>query len=79
MSKNMQANYKLFLNISASQNINGLLFPEEILIEILLIVGLESLESLHKCRQVCQTWNKLIMNNIWENPSIKNMIERQLY
>ena len=53
---------------------NGLVFPEEILSEIWLMVGLESLESLHRCRQVCQTWNELIMKNIWENTRNKNMI-----
>ena len=53
---------------------NGLVFPEDILNEIWLMVGLESLESLHNCRQVCQIWNELIIRNIWESPSSRNII-----
>ena len=36
--------------------------------KIMTMVGLDSLESLHSCRQVCTTWNVMIMLNIWENP-----------
>ena len=57
---------------------NGLLFPVEILSEIWLMVGLESLESLHRCRLVCQTWNELIMSHIWENTRTKNMIASRI-
>ena len=59
--------------MSTSLVSDGLILPEEILSEILLMVGLESLESLHRCRQVCQTWNELIMKDIWENPRKKNI------
>ena len=55
-----------------------LVLPEEILSEIWLMVGLESLESLHRCRQVCQTWNELIMKNIWENTRTKNIIATRI-
>ena len=57
---------------------NGLVFPEEILSEIWLMVGLESIESLHRCRQVCHTWNELILINIWENTRNKNMIASRI-
>ena len=60
--------------MSASLFPDGLVLPEEILSEIWLMVGLESLESLHRCRQVCQTWNELLMKNIWEASSKKNII-----
>ena len=60
--------------MSATLKLNLLMLPEEILSEIWLMVGLESLESLHRCRQVCQTWNELIMKNIWENTRNKNII-----
>ena len=47
---------------------------------IMMTLGLSSLESLHRCRQVCRTWNVMIMKNIWENPSnsiiIKIRIEK---
>ena len=37
--------------------------------KIMMMVGLDSLESLHRCEQVCTTWNAMIMKNIWESPS----------
>ena len=53
-----------------------------ILEKIMLMIGLESLESddsfesldsrrLDICRQVCKAWNAIIMNKIWENPTKK--------
>ena len=55
----------------------------EIIFEkIMLMVGLESLDSLDSCRQVCRSWNAMIMNKIWENPTkmwgtiIQRRIER---
>ena len=47
--------------------------------KIMLMVGLDNLES---CRQVCRSWNAMIMNKIWENPTkrwgiiIQRRIER---
>ena len=64
--------------MSATLKLNLLMLPEEILSEIWLMVGLESLESLHRCRQVCQTWNELIMKNIWENTRNKNIIAARI-
>ncbi len=49
--------------------------PDFIFNEIMLMIGLESLESLHRCRQVCKTWNEKIMRNIWKNPSKVKMIQ----
>ena len=37
--------------------------------KIMLMVGQDSFESLDICRQVCRTWNTIIMNKIWENPT----------
>ena len=42
---------------------------------IMTMIGLSSLESLHRCRQVCRTWNAMIMKNMWENPSKRNIIK----
>ena len=51
--------------------------PEMILSDIMMMVGLESLESLHRCRQVCSKWNEKILQDIWESRSKKKiMIER---
>ena len=48
--------------------------------EIMLMVGLDSLESLDICRLVCRTWNAMIMNKIWENPTKKwgTIIQRRI-
>ena len=42
---------------------------------IMMMVGLDSLESLHKCRQVCTAWNAMIMQNIWESHSKRNIFK----
>ena len=46
--------------------------------KIMMMVGLDSLESLHSCRQVCSAWNTMIMQNIWENPSKRNIIIKSI-
>ena len=51
--------------------------------KIMMMVGLDSLESLHRCEQVCTAWNAMIKRNIWESPSkryiIKMRIEESLF
>ena len=47
--------------------------PELIFRDIMMMVGLESLESLHRCRQVCKTWNEVILRYIWESKSKKQI------
>ena len=46
--------------------------------KIMILVGLSSLESLHRCRQVCSTWNDMIMRNIWESPSKRNIFKMRM-
>ena len=48
--------------------------------KIMLMIGHDSLESLDNCRQVCRTWNNMIMNKIWENPTKKwgTIIQRRI-
>ena len=57
-----------------------LMLPDLIFSDIMMTVGLESLESLHRCRQVCSKWNEKILRYIWENKSnnriMKERIER---
>ena len=62
------------------QNINMDLvtLPELIFSDIMLMVGLESLESLHRCRQVCRTWNEMILKDIWENQSRKKIMKMSI-
>ena len=52
-----------------------LTLPELILSDIMLMVGLKSLESLHRCRQVCKTWNEMILRDIWESKSNKKIMK----
>ena len=46
--------------------------------KIMMMVGLSSLESLYRCRQVCTAWNTMIMQNIWENPIKRNIIKMRI-
>ena len=43
--------------------------------KIMMMVGLDSLESLHRCEQVCTEWKAMIMVNIWESPSKRNILK----
>ena len=52
--------------------------PELILSDIMMMIGLESLESLHRCRQVCKTWNEMILRDIWESQSKKKILKKGL-
>ena len=54
------------------------MLPDLIFSDIMLMVGLKSLESLHRCRQVCKAWNERILNNIWESQSKKNIIKERI-
>ena len=54
------------------------LLPDLALADIMLMVGLESLESLHRCRQVCRTWNEKIMNNIWGSKRNRKKIKAKI-
>ena len=46
--------------------------------KIMMMVGLDSLESLHRCEQVCTAWNTMIMQNIWESPSKRSIIKMSI-
>ena len=48
--------------------------PTLIFSDIMMMVGLESLNGLHRCRQVCKTWNELTIQVIWENKSRKQIM-----
>ena len=52
--------------------------PDLIISDIMLIVGLESIESLHRCRQVCKTWNKMILREIWESETRKKIMKMRI-
>ena len=46
----------------------------------MLIIAHGSLVDLDNCRLVCRTWNEVIMNMIWENPTKKwgTIIQRRI-
>ena len=66
--------------LTSSPNVDWSLLPEPIFDEIMLIIGLESPESLDICKQVCQAWRKRIMRNLWDSPTKKwgPIIERRI-
>ena len=51
------------------------LIPDLIFSDIMMMFGLESLNSLHRCRQVCKTWNEKILRDIWENQRRKKIMK----
>ena len=55
-----------------------LMLPDLVFSDIMIMVGLESLESLHRCRQVCSTWNEKILQDIWENPNKKKIMKERI-
>ena len=46
--------------------------------KIMMMVGLDSLESLQRCEKVCTTWNSMIMQFIWESSSMRNIIKMRI-
>ena len=50
--------------------------PDLMFSDIMMKVGLESIEGLHRCRQVCQTWNKMILSDICRSKSKKIIREK---
>ena len=54
------------------------MLPDLIFSDIMMMVGLESLESLHRCRQVCKTWNEKILRDIWESQSKRKIIKERI-
>ena len=54
------------------------LLPDLIFIDIMMKVGLENLEGLHRCRQVCKTWDEKILRDICQRKRkiMKERIEK---
>ena len=51
------------------------MLPVIIFNEVMMKIVLESYESLHRCRQVCKSWNERILSNIWESSNNKKIIK----
>ena len=65
----------------ASDNQDWLMLSHPVIFDkIMLMIGLDSLESLDSCSQVCRSWNAMIMKKIWENPTKKwgTIIQRRI-
>ena len=54
------------------------MLPDLIFSDIMMMVGLESLESLHRCRQVCSKWNEMILQDIWGSQSKKRIMKEKI-
>ena len=52
-----------------------LTLPEPLFSDIMMMM---SLESLHRCRQVCKTWNEKILRDIWESKSKKRIMKARI-
>ena len=72
--------FLFFRPMSSSQNPNWLTMPDLVFDKIMLIIGLDCLESLDSCRQVCRAWSVAIMRKLWDNPSKSwgNVIRRRI-
>ena len=55
-----------------------LTLPDLIFSDIMMLIGLESPESLHRCRQVCSKWNEKILGDIWESQSKKRIMKESI-
>ena len=54
-----------------------LTLPDLLFSDIMMMVGLESPESLLRCMKVCSKWNEMIMRDIWESPSKKKIMKER--
>ena len=55
-----------------------LTLPDLIFSDIMMMVGLDRLDNLHRCRQVCSQWNEMILDDIWENQSKKKIMKERI-
>ena len=53
---------------------NWAMLPDIIFSDVMMRIVLEGFESLHRCRQVCKSWNERIMSNIWDNSTKKDTL-----
>ena len=52
--------------------------PDLIFVEVMMKVGLESLEGLQRCRQVCKAWNNLILRDIYQSENKRKIIRERI-
>ena len=56
----------------------ALTLPNELFSYIMVMVGLKSLDDLHSCRQVCRTWNELILSLVWGSEGSKGIMKERI-
>ena len=51
------------VNKTTEEHVDWNNLPDVIFGDIMMMVGLESVETLHACRQVCRSWNEMIVGS----------------
>ena len=65
--------------MSSQDNPDWCMLGQDLIFQkIMMMVGLDNLKSLHRCEQVSTAWNAMIMQNIWESPSKRNIIKMKI-
>ena len=61
--------------MESPNNFETLMMIDIIFNEIMMNIGIECLESLNRCRQVCKGWDQRISRNILKNNNKKTVIK----
>ena len=61
--------------MSSSLSQDWLMMPDIVFDDIMMMIDIDSLRS---CSQVCRTWHRRIMSNVWGNPSKRNVIKKRI-
>ena len=64
--------------MESSTQPDWLRLPALVQTDLMMEIGLASLQDLHICRQVCRAWNDEIVKNVWGNASNRNKLENNL-
>ena len=64
--------------MESSTQPDWLRLPALVQTDLMMKIGLSSLQDLHICRQVCQAWNDEIVKNVWGNASNRNKLENNV-
>ena len=70
--------YVKYFRFQQNMIVDWTTLPELVFSDIMMMIGLRSLEGLHRCRQVCKMWNEMILRNIWESQSNKNIMKERI-
>ena len=65
-------------SMTGSHDTKALVLPDLIFSDIMMKVGFESLEGLHRCRQVCSKWNEKILIDIRYRENLRKIIKERV-